>query len=335
MSNFFYENQNNIIKKTEYDGKPPLKGRKLNSLLKEGKVFSKDELFIITEQLLNILDKMRAVFPPIVHKNINPANVIIKKDLEIAIIGFGKEVKKETSYTAPEVLNSPTPKVDLYSVGKIIKKASKLKDSNFNKFIRLMIDENPNNRFNNTKIAKKIFMKIKDGTISINDWETNSGRKEKKEMTYDDFLIEKDLPEYGFNRSLRHISVERVLTDAIVKKKQVRDFSVDKFGDQYSENPYITKEEESSSVLYFIVFVAIAVTLFFVKTLIFSTIEDALPCDIPPAGHHYDEDCRLIPGDTKESIRRRENDIKRREENKKDDEELKRRFKKSGLGDKY
>ena len=172
MSKFFYEYQNDKAFKIEVkEGeKLPLKGKKLSSFLKESKKFPKNEFLSIAEQLLMILDEMRSVFPPVLHRNINPTNIIIKTNWEIALIGFNSEKTGANNYSAPEVSTYPTPKSDLYSVGKVLLDISGNLDENTRKFIKLMIDKNPDNRFKNIKIALNILKQIKNNTINENSW---------------------------------------------------------------------------------------------------------------------------------------------------------------------
>jgi len=175
MSNFFYEyiNGKGVRVDLEKGEKIPLKGKRVSSLLKENKKFNKKEIFFITKQLLEILGEMRSVYPPVLHKNISPSSIIIKKGWEIGLIEFNSKNPNE-NYAAPEASSFPTPKSDLYSVGKVLQDLSKnnIPDDNFNKFISLMTDNNPNNRFKDIKSAKSIFKKIEDNSISEEDWDT-------------------------------------------------------------------------------------------------------------------------------------------------------------------
>jgi len=259
---FFYEYKDEKVIRIEFNKgeKPPLKGKKLKSLLKDDRKFSKEEIYLITEQLLEILDKMRSVFPPIVHKNINLSNIIVKKGLEIAIIGFGKNIK-ESRYSAPEIFDNPTPKVDLYSVGRVIKRISKnIKDKNFNTFLLKMSNEDPNERFNNTKIAKKIFDKIKNNTITREEFESNK-KKESTLSAYDQFLLEKET-KGGFNRSMNTIGLAKF---ALEKNDN---FSAKNFEDNgdISSNSNSYYENERSPIQTFVLFIVIiSIIGFFIR----------------------------------------------------------------------
>ena len=189
MSEFFYEYRSAKVEKL--DNTSSIKGKRLSSFLESGKIFSKEELYFITEQLLDILESMRSTFPPVVHTNINPINIIIKPNWEIALMGFGTK-KSMDKYRAPEVLEQKTPKADLYSVGKVLADlAEGIDNKHFLKFLSLMTNEDMNLRFKDINAAKNIFSKLKDESIVDDDFDMK--KNEDKVSAYDQYLIEKEV----------------------------------------------------------------------------------------------------------------------------------------------
>jgi len=228
MSNFYYEYTSEGVLRTELvdNEKLPIKGRKLSSLLNENHSFTEEDIFFITEQLLDILDEMRSVFPPVLHKNINPENIIIKDGMKTGLINFNSLNKENSIYIAPEGLNYPTPKSDLYSLGVVLISVllngdvSKLKKENnklvfkefidfnedFKKFLVFMVDFNIDNRFRDTKIAKSILRKIKNKSISPSDWpsKNRNSKSDDSALNYEDRLHNE------FEENLKNLDVVKV-----------------------------------------------------------------------------------------------------------------------------
>lgn len=263
MNNFFYEYTKEKVVRTNLERaeKIPIKGKRVSSFLKEGKLFSEKEVFFITEQLLDILGEMRSGFPPVLHKSISPSNIIIKKGWEIALIGFNAE-KSNKNYIAPEGLSSPTPKSDLYSAGKVLLDLSKNTtiNDNFKKFIKVMTKINPDNRFKDIKTAQFIFKKIKNGSIQDSDWST----EEKRAFETNNFSKQEAAIHSEFNQNLNN------LNGAMYRQRHYR-------GRRYGGSWY-------SLLLLIPIFIFISY---------FNNNDD--DCDTAPRGYYNDEKCNLHP----------------------------------------
>lgn len=80
-----------------------IEGRSIKESVLEGRVFTEDETRKIIKRCLEILRYLHEFHPPIIHRDINPANIIISSDNEIYLVDFGA-VKDILEYDA----NNPT-----------------------------------------------------------------------------------------------------------------------------------------------------------------------------------------------------------------------------------
>jgi hypothetical protein len=261
MDTFFYEIKNgDAIRVDLQDGeKISVKGKKISSFSEENKSLSNQEIIVITEYLLLILDKMRSVFPPVLHKSINPQNIIIKDDASVALIGFNQNTPNE-QYDAPETLTYPTPKSDLYSVGKVLLNLLNENNSDdyFNKFIEVITNKNPDNRFRDIKTALTILSKIKDNTVEESDFNTKStpSIKSDEDIIHEEFdssLSNLDAAKYNMNRK-----------------------------------PGLAQGGGTWSLM----MIAIPVIIFIIIYMIFMAPNN--DCDKAPSGYYNDKDCNLI-----------------------------------------
>ena len=105
-------------------------GKNLEVLVKEGRKFTLDEIKTIFQSLLKTLDYIHNMRSPIIHRDINPKNIILKKVDKVYLVDFGAtgQVVKETilggstfvgtlGYTPQEQLYGKIlPSTDLYAL---------------------------------------------------------------------------------------------------------------------------------------------------------------------------------------------------------------------------
>jgi len=66
-----------------------IKGKNLKYLVQNGKHFSIEEVKNILRSILEILDYIHNLQPPIIHRDINPNNIIIGDDSKVYLVDFG------------------------------------------------------------------------------------------------------------------------------------------------------------------------------------------------------------------------------------------------------
>lgn len=106
-------------------------GRSLAAALQAGARFSADELQKLYRELLETLSYLHALLPPVLHRDLQPRNVILDREGRPHLVDFGLSLESEASthsvsfgapgYVAPElVLGIASPKADLYALAATI-----------------------------------------------------------------------------------------------------------------------------------------------------------------------------------------------------------------------
>ncbi len=175
-------------------------GETLQKKLENGNFFDISEIYAFTKDMLEILNYLHNLHPPIIHRDIKPSNIMIDKNNKIYLIDFGtiqKEVFKKDGgstivgtlgYTPPEqLMGKSVLQSDLYSVGATIihllthKSPSELElknmtiqyknlvniDNNFKLFIDKMIEPDVDKRFQSSIIAYNSFFNIVEKKVVI------------------------------------------------------------------------------------------------------------------------------------------------------------------------
>ncbi len=107
-----------------------IKGKNLLQLIEQGKRFTYEQVLSIFETLLSVLDYIHNIQPPIIHRDINPKNVILDETGKVYLVDFGAagSVTKDTvsagstfigtvGYMPPEqIYGKAVPASDLYSL---------------------------------------------------------------------------------------------------------------------------------------------------------------------------------------------------------------------------
>ena len=203
-------------KKSLYLVQEYIDGTNLSELIASGKRFTLNEVYTIIKQLLNILDYLHSLVPPLVHRDIKPSNILIvnnKDEIEVNLIDFGTVNKSVVGnlgsstivgtigYMASEqLMGKATPKSDIYSVGAvflflltniepsmfpimdmqiIIKDNPTIKELNnkdLNYFINKLIDVKESKRYPNVKEVLNNLKYLENGISII--------PKVKKEIIY-------------------------------------------------------------------------------------------------------------------------------------------------------
>ncbi|MFC1858677.1 protein kinase [Thermodesulfobacteriota bacterium] len=109
-----------------------IQGQSLAQLVEDGKYFTEDQVIELIQKFLDILKYLHGFSPPLIHRNIKPANIFIGDDGEIYLTDFaaikGKLVddvevpesiiQESYAYTPLEVLKGEAdPSSDIYSIG--------------------------------------------------------------------------------------------------------------------------------------------------------------------------------------------------------------------------
>ncbi|WP_126146772.1 serine/threonine protein kinase [Synechococcus elongatus] len=108
-----------------------VEGQPLDQLVEQGARLSEEEVVAIAAQVLEILVYLQSLYPPLVHRDIKPQNLIRQTDGQLQLIDFGsvQAIARETllgsntfvgtlGYMPPEQLQGQSsPQSDLYAVG--------------------------------------------------------------------------------------------------------------------------------------------------------------------------------------------------------------------------
>lgn len=107
-----------------------VEGETFQELIDREEVISTEGAFDFIDNVLDILEYLHSLHPPVIHRDIKPSNLILRPDNTIALIDFGavqvlgphtvmgSTIIGTTGYVAPEQLAGRTvPASDLYSLG--------------------------------------------------------------------------------------------------------------------------------------------------------------------------------------------------------------------------
>lgn len=107
-----------------------VEGTDVERLLQQGRCFEEDEVAGIVARVLEVLDYLHNVQPPVIHRDIKPGNLILGEDGRLTLIDFGavKEIAasprggntiiQSEGYSPPEQLQGHvSPANDLYALG--------------------------------------------------------------------------------------------------------------------------------------------------------------------------------------------------------------------------
>ncbi len=107
-----------------------VQGKTFQELIDEGEPISTEDAISFVERVLDILEYLHGLHPPVIHRDIKPSNLMLRPDGTIALIDFGavqvvgphtlmgSTVVGTTGYVAPEQLAGRTvPASDLYALG--------------------------------------------------------------------------------------------------------------------------------------------------------------------------------------------------------------------------
>lgn len=156
-----------------------IKGKSLESHLKESYQFSFDQILTITHTILQIFQYLHSQKPPIYYGDLKPDNLILDENGKIYLIDFGsalcsyktarKTIKGTKGYAAPEqyegILTAPS---DFYALGKTLQKLCGkkkyhyyIRSPQFAKFIHKCCRQDPDKRWQNAEEAEKYLANYK------------------------------------------------------------------------------------------------------------------------------------------------------------------------------
>ncbi len=107
-----------------------VEGSTFQQLIEEGELISSESAIAFVHQVLDILEYLHGLNPPVIHRDIKPSNLLLRPDGTVALVDFGavqvvgpntfigSTVVGTSGYVAPEQLAGRTvPASDLYSLG--------------------------------------------------------------------------------------------------------------------------------------------------------------------------------------------------------------------------
>ena len=176
-----------------------IEGNSLKTALQEYGAQSQKNVIKWAKQLCDVLGYLHSQNPPIIYRDMKPANIMLKPDGNVVLIDFGtaREYKENNiedttclgtmGYAAPEQYGfaQTTNRSDIYSIGGVLKELSSF--SELDKIIAKCMKMDPANRYENVEQLKNELEKIKDngfGSGSYNDMEfgTENNNGESDEL---------------------------------------------------------------------------------------------------------------------------------------------------------
>lgn len=187
-----YEEDNTLTIIEEY-----ISGNTIAELLESNHKFSPEQISDIIIRLCDILGKLHACTPPIIHRDVKPSNIILTPTGEIYLIDFNAakyeshEKNEDTTllgtkgYAAPEQygFGVSNPQTDIYAIGMLINTMveghftpSLSEDKNFSFIIKKCTELRPCDRYESVDEVKKQLQGKRNtpkGTIShISGWQS-------------------------------------------------------------------------------------------------------------------------------------------------------------------
>lgn len=115
-----------------------IEGKNLQELMEEGRRFTMKEILYLMEEILRLLNILHKQEPPMIYRDMKPANVMIGRNGKVYLIDFGAVYSREIEegdkvgqgllagtygYAAPEQFWKgvvPDLRCDIYAVGKVL-----------------------------------------------------------------------------------------------------------------------------------------------------------------------------------------------------------------------
>lgn len=151
-----------------------IKGETLETLLKEGRLNTKDKRAVITD-VCDAVIFLHSRKPPIIHRDIKPANIIVDKDLNVVLIDFDAsrifvpgmahdtELLGTHGNAAPEQYGFAQSDIrtDVFAIGVLIKELLP-KDHRMQKIARKATEISPKDRYSSVSELKTSIIRRKD-----------------------------------------------------------------------------------------------------------------------------------------------------------------------------
>ncbi|NEP85338.1 MAG: protein kinase, partial [Okeania sp. SIO3B3] len=203
-------------------------------LIKDGKKFTETQVIDILKSLLHTLDYIHSLNPAVIHRDIQPKNIIYHPSGKIYLVDFGGvgQIIKETLYEGntfigtfgyfpqEQMLGKAYPSSDLYSLGMTTIFLLTAKDPanldfkqgkcNYTPFVQLsahfknildkMIESWWENRFENAKLVLEQFEERTNPTIKYDDNHNVNNDDNKTFLDKDNIISEK---EFYFSQPLK------------------------------------------------------------------------------------------------------------------------------------